>query len=275
MVYGRYGYGNVAVDSSKNNVMYDVGLRTYMIGIYKYMSIALMITTIAAFLVHVSTLLQVLVYNPIMFFVLAFSPLIMLMYMNHKFTSFNFLQASNCLWIFAGLMGLSLSVILERYTGEGIARAFLVTAITFGGMSIYGYTTKKDLSGIGSACMMILFGCIVASIVNLFIGSGMINFVLSVVMVVLFTGLIAFDTQKLRDTYYTTIVPMAESIKGNAIGVNDVRGGGVNGDDESSRNTIIVDFSHKVAVYGAIQLYLDCINLFLLILRFVGTKKEN
>ena len=143
-------------------------------------------------------------------------------------------------WIFSALMGASLTPTVMLYTGASIARIFLITAAMFGGMSIYGYTTKKDLSGIGNFCIMALWGIIIASIVNIFMGSTGLDMALSVLVVLVFTGLTAYDTQKLRQMYLSS------------------------GDTETM---------NKTALIGALELYLDFINMFLALLRLFGDRK--
>ncbi len=143
-------------------------------------------------------------------------------------------------WLFAGVMGLSLSHIFLTFTGVSIARVFFITAATFAGMSLYGYTTKRDLSGLGSFLFMGLIGIILASIVNIFIGSSMMQFVISVIGVLVFVGLTAYDTQQIKEMY------------------NELDGSEVAG---------------KKAIMGALRLYLDFINMFLFLLRFMGSRE--
>ena len=149
-------------------------------------------------------------------------------------------KAQTLFWIFAALMGASLSSILLVYTGLSITRVFFITAITFGAMSIYGYTTKKDLTGWGSFLFMGLIGIIIASLVNLFLQSPAMYFVISIIGVLVFVGLTAYDTQKIKNMYYAT---------------------------DSGEVT------QKKAVMGALTLYLDFINLFIMLLRLFGQRR--
>jgi len=145
-------------------------------------------------------------------------------------------------WIYAAVMGLSLGGIFLLYTGTSIARVFFITAATYGAMSLYGYTTKTDLSGFGSFLLMGLIGIIIASLVNLFIGSNTLQFVISIIGVIVFVGLTAYDTQRIKEMYL-----------------------------ESDT----VEIADKKAVLGALALYLDFINLFMLLLQLFGQRREN
>jgi FtsH-binding integral membrane protein len=148
--------------------------------------------------------------------------------------------AQTTFWVFASLMGVSLSSIFLTYTGSSITRVFFITSITFGAMSIYGYTTKRDLTKMGSFLMMGLIGIIVASVVNMFLKSTMMDFVISILGVLIFVGLTAYDTQKIKNMYVA-------SDTGELMG--------------------------KKAVMGALTLYLDFINLFIMLLRLFGQRR--
>ena len=149
-------------------------------------------------------------------------------------------KAQTTFWVFATLMGASLSSIFLIYTGASITRVFFITAGTFGAMSIYGYTTKRDLTKLGSFLMMGLFGIIIASLVNIFMKSSMMYFVISIIGVLVFVGLTAYDTQKIKNMYLV-------SDSGELMG--------------------------KKAVMGALTLYLDFINLFIMLLRLFGQRR--
>ena len=149
-------------------------------------------------------------------------------------------KAQTIFWVFAALMGLSLSWILLVYTGVSVARVFFITSATFGAMSLYGYTTKRDLTKLGSFLMMGLIGIIIASLVNIFLKSTMMYFVVSILGVLIFVGLTAYDTQKIKNMYVA-------SDTGELIG--------------------------KKAVMGALTLYLDFINLFIMLLRLFGQRR--
>tara|TARA_B100000686_G_C16508559_1_gene820881 strand:- start:442 stop:924 length:483 start_codon:yes stop_codon:yes gene_type:complete len=149
-------------------------------------------------------------------------------------------KAQTVFWVFAALMGLSLSWILLVYTGVSVARVFFITSATFGAMSIYGYTTKRDLTKLGSFLIMGLIGIIIASLVNIFLKSSMMYFVISILGVLIFVGLTAYDTQKIKNMY-------SASDTGELIG--------------------------KKAIMGALTLYLDFINLFIMLLRLFGQRR--
>ena len=144
-------------------------------------------------------------------------------------------------WAFVALMGVGLSVALLAYTGESVARVFFITAISFGGLSLYGYTTKRDLSAFGTFFMMGLIGLIIAGVVNIFLQSAMLHFIYSAVGVLLFAGLTAYDTQSIKNTYFEVQGSSAED---------------------------------KSAVMGAVRLYLDFVNLFMFLLQFLGARRD-
>tara|TARA_Y100000590_G_scaffold137864_1_gene157862 strand:- start:114 stop:767 length:654 start_codon:yes stop_codon:yes gene_type:complete len=168
------------------------------------------------------------------------APLGVVFYMSFGINKMSASKAQITFWIFAALMGLSLSSIFLLYTGTSITRVFLITSATFGAMSIYGYTTKRDLTKFGSFLMMGLIGIILASLVNIFMKSTMMHFVISILGVLIFVGLTAYDTQKIKNMYQS-------SDTGELIG--------------------------KKAVMGALTLYLDFINLFIMLLRLFGQRR--
>ncbi len=221
---------------------YDVGLRDYMLGVYKQMTIALFITGLIATVVSSSPALMRLFLGTPLFYVVLFAPIGLAFYMGARFTKISIVSARNCLWLYAGLMGISLSFLFTVYTGESIARTFFITGSVFGAMSIYGYTTKKDLASLGSFMIMGLIGIMIASIVNMFLHSSAMSFIISVLGVVIFTGLTAYDVQKIKNIYFQ-----------------------VCSDKEASE---------KFAVYGALSLYMDFINLFIYLLQFVGDRRS-
>lgn len=230
----QFGYAKAAT--------YDVGLREYMLGVYKQMTIALLITGLISFAIASSPALLSIFFGTPLVFVIFFAPVGLAFYMGARFTKLSVGAARNCLWLYAGLMGLSLSSIFVAYTGESITRTFFITASVFGAMSIYGYTTKRDLTGLGSFLMMGIFGLIIASIVNLFMHSSAMSFIISALGVLIFTGLTAYDVQKIRDIYFQ-----------------------VSGDSEAAE---------KYSVYGALSLYMDFVNLFIYLLQFVGDRRS-
>ena len=172
--------------------------------------------------------------------VVMLAPLGIVFYLSFGINKMSAAKAQTVFWIFAALMGISLSSIFLMYTGGSIARVFFITSGTFGAMSIYGYTTKRDLTKLGSFLMMGLIGIIIASLVNIFLKSPMMYFVISILGVLIFVGLTAYDTQKIKNMY-------AVSDTGELMG--------------------------KKAVMGALTLYLDFINLFIMLLRLFGQRR--
>jgi FtsH-binding integral membrane protein len=220
----------------------DVGLRQYMLQVYNYMASGVALTGIVAYLVAATpALTNALFGNPIMPWVVMLAPLGMVFYLSARIHAMSFSGAQISFWIFAGLMGLSLATVFLAFTGESIARVFFITAGTFGAMSLYGYTTKRDLSRFGSFLFMGLIGIIIASLVNNFVASSALQFAISVIGVLIFVGLTAYDTQQIKEMYWEA-------------------------DDRETHG--------KKAVMGALRLYLDFINLFMLLLQFMGARRE-
>ena len=218
----------------------DVGLRKYMLSVYNYMVSGLALTGIVALLVVSSpTALQMIFGTPLKWVVML-APLGFVFFFAAKIHSMKASTAQAVFWVFAVLMGLSMSSIFVAYTGTSIARVFFITAGTFAAMSLYGYTTKKDLSGFGSFLIMGLIGIVIASLVNIFLESSALHFVISVVGVLVFTGLTAYDTQRIKEIY-------------NAYDASDVQS--------------------KKAIMGALNLYLDFINLFIMLLSLFGNRE--
>ena len=236
-------YVNVTPGHKKT---YDEGLRNYMLKMYNLMAAGLIITGIAA-----STVLSFEPLFALMFdlakggltgfgMLISFSPILIALYFFMGYGSLSVEKAQILFWVYSLLTGMSLSSLGLIYTGESIARTFFITASVFGAMSIYGYSTKKDLTSFGSFLVMGVMGIILASLANLFFQSAAIHFAVSILGVLIFTGMIAWDTQRLKSYYYQV-------------------GGGEAG--------------QKMAVMGAFTLYLDFINLFLYLLRFVGDRR--
>ncbi len=216
----------------------DGGLRAYMIRVYNYMSMGLVITGLAGLLTLNSGLMPVLFGSPLKWVVL-FAPLAMVMFMSFRLQSMSFGAAQTAFWVFSALMGVSLTPIALIYTGASIAKVFFITAAAFASLSLYGYTTKRDLTGLGSFLFMGLIGIIIAGLVNLFLQSSAVSLALSVLGVLIFTGLTAWDTQKIKSIYYST----NEAMLGHS------------------------------AINGALQLYLDFINMFMSLLRLFGDRR--
>ena len=232
---------SVSFASSASGTSYDAALRAYMVKVYNSMSIALAISGAIAFLVASSPALMQTIFGTPLMWVAMLAPLAFVFFFSYKLNSISSAQAKTYLWIYAGLMGISLSTIFIAYTGASIARVFFITASTFGAMSLYGYTTKKDLTAMGSFLMMGLIGLIIASIVNIFMKSTAFEFAISALGVLIFIGLTAYDTQRIKQNYYQ-----------------------FSGDSEAT---------NKAAIVGALSLYMDFINLFIMLLRFIGDRK--
>jgi FtsH-binding integral membrane protein len=220
---------------------YDLGLRSYMLSIYNYMAAALALTGVIAFGAASSPALMQTIFGTPLQWVVALAPLGIVMFLSFRVQKLSMQAAQTWFWVFAAAMGLSLSSIFMVYTGVSIARVFFITAGVFGSMSLYGYTTKKDLTGIGSFLMMGMFGLIIASLVNMFMHSSGLQFAISAIGVLIFTGLTAYDTQKIKHMYYSV--------------------GGTG------------EMAGKAAIMGALTLYLDFINLMLMLLRFFGDRR--
>ena len=216
----------------------DQGLRTYMSKVYNYMSVGLLLTAAAAYVGAASGIYAQLAQTPLIY-VLMFAPLGMVLWLSTRVHKMSASRAKTMFFVYAALMGLSLSYVLLMFTGVSVVRTFLVTAASFGALSLYGYTTKRDLSGMGSFLFMGLVGIIIASVVNMFMQSSVMHLTISVLGVLIFAGLTAYDTQDIKRIYYA----------------GDTR-----------------DVGEKKAVMGALRLYLDFINMFLFLLQFMGNR---
>tara|TARA_R110002096_G_scaffold266710_1_gene460265 strand:- start:63746 stop:64483 length:738 start_codon:yes stop_codon:yes gene_type:complete len=232
---------------SKSAAEIDEGLRAYMLTVYNYMASALALTGLAAYVTANTPAMLSMLYTqqgnmlaPTMLgYIVMFSPLAFVLVINFGINKMKSSTLQMVFWAFAVVMGLSLSNILLMYTGTSVAKTFFVTAAAFGSLSLYGYTTKKNLTGMGSFLIMGLFGIIIASIVNMFLQSSGMEFIISVLGVLIFAGLTAYDTQRIKLMYL-----------------------------ESDGN----EMASKKAIMGALSLYLDFINMFLFLLRFMGNR---
>jgi len=222
---------------------YDEGLRIYMLYIYRNMAMALGISALVAYIVGSSEHLAMMLFSTPLVYAVMFAPLIYIFFFGRNLMSMDKERAMLHLGIFATLNGLSLGCIFLVYTAASIAKTFFITASTFGAMSIYGHTTKKDLTAAGSFAYMGLIGLVIASLINIFLRSAALDFAVSFIGVGVFTILTAYDTQKLKSIYY-------------AMNGNTARAG-------------------NIAVYGALTLYLDFINLFIMLLHFFGIKRSD
>lgn len=219
----------------------DEGLRAFMLKVYNYMCLGLGVTgAVALFTASSPAMLQAIFGTPLQWLVML-SPLAFILIMSF---GVNKLSAGACqalFWAFAAVMGLSMASIFLVFTGSSIARVFFITAAAFAGLSLYGYTTKKNLSGMGSFMIMGLIGILIAMVVNIFLASSALHFAISVIGVLVFAGLTAWDTQRIKLSYYAA--------DGVAV-------------------------AEKKAIYGALSLYLDFINMFYFLLMLFGGNRE-
>jgi uncharacterized protein len=221
----------------------DVGLRDYMLRVYNYMASGLVLTGIVAFAASAGgadSFIAQLYRTPVMWLVIL-APLGLVMWLSYGINRMSAQAAQALFWVYAGLMGLSLSTIFLVYTGASIARVFFITAGTFAAMSLYGYTTRRDLTQFGSFLFMGLIGIIIASLVNIFLHSSALYFAISAIGVIVFVGLTAYDTQQIKEMYW-----------------------------EGASSEI----AGKAAIMGALRLYLDFINLFMMLLQLMGTRRD-
>jgi FtsH-binding integral membrane protein len=218
----------------------DEGLRSYFLKVYQYMALGLALTGMVALFVSTNTALMQTIFMSPLRWVVMLAPIGMVLFLSYRIQEMSTKAAQISFWTYAALMGVSLSFIFVVYTGESITKTFFITASMFGGMSLYGYTTKRDLTGMGSFLMMGLIGLIIASVVNLFLASSALSFITSIVGVLIFTGLTAYDTQQLKGYYYAF-----------------------------NRS----DFAERSAIMGALSLYLDFINIFMSLLRLMGDRR--
>jgi FtsH-binding integral membrane protein len=246
-----------------NAAAVDQGLRAYMLSIYNYMAIGVAITGLAAYLFYTMSITtdqasgvariatnlyltefgRTLYVSPLKYVVMI-APIGLVFLLGFKVQSMAVSTAQAVFWLYAALVGVSLATIGMVYTGQSIARTFFITAASFGALSLYGYTTKKSLSGMGSFLIMGLFGILIASLINIFLASSALQFAISVIGVVVFAGLTAYDTQRLKDEYVY---------------------GYANADGETQG---------RAAVMGALTLYLDFINLFIMLMQLLGQRRD-
>ncbi len=218
----------------------DVGLQAHMNKVYGTMSVGLLVTAGVAWAVGNNAEMLSFFFTGFVRYIVMFLPLIMVFAFGALLNRISAAGAQLFFYVFAAAMGLSIAWIFAVYTGFSITQTFLVTSIAFAGLSLYGYTTKKDLSGMGTFLMMGLIGLIVASIVNMFLGSGVVQLAISAIGVLIFAGLTAYDTQKIKSTY------LAHAHHGDT------------------------EWLGKAAIMGALNLYLDFVSMFIFLLSFLG-----
>ena len=233
--------------SKTTSVEIDLGLKAYMNKVYSFMAVGLALTGVIAhltstlafnFSTNTYTNFGATIYGSPLAFLIMLAPLGFIIAINMGISRMKESTVQVLFWAFASVMGLSLSSIFIQYTGESVARVFFITAGAFGGLSLYGYTTKKDLTGWGSFLFIGLIGILIASIVNIFVASTALQFGISVIGVLVFAGLTAYDTQRIKAMYYD--------------------GTGQEG---------------KKAIMGALTLYLDFINLFIMLIQLFGQRR--
>src|SRR6516164_1551517 len=218
----------------------DLGLRRYMLQVYNYMAAGLGVTGLVAYVAVATGFYQQIAGTPLIWLIML-APLGAVLFLSFRIEQMSAGAAQATFWTYAALMGLSLAGTFLLFTGTSIVRVFFITAGTFAAMSLYGYTTQRDLSQFGSFLFMGLIGIVIASLVNIFIGSTALQFAISVIGVIVFTGLTAWDTQQIKEMYYA-------------------------GDGS--------EIAGKKAIMGALRLYLDFINLFMMLMQLLGTRRD-
>ena len=219
----------------------DIGLRQFLLSVYNYMGWGLALTGLVAYVAAKSGLYASLVKTPVLFWIVVLAPLALVILLSFRVERMSLGAARTAFCAYAGLVGLSLAGIFLVYTGTSIARTFFITAATFLAMSLYGYTTSTDLSRFGSFLLMGLIGIVIAGLVNLFLASSALQLTISVIGVIVFVGLTAYDTQRVKEIYL------------------------------ESDDAVIAG---KKAIMGALALYLDFLNLFTLLLQLSGDRRQ-
>jgi len=226
--------------TAQSGALFDEGLRKHMLRVYNYMGAGLLITGIVAFVIGNTPELYVPIFSSPLKWVVMLAPLAFVMFFSFKIQTMSATTAQAMFWAFCAVMGLSLASVFLVFTGASIARTFFIAATMFGATSLYGYVTKRDLAQFGSFLMMGLIGVVIASIVNIFLGSSALQFAISLIGIAVFVGLTAWDTQNIKQQY-------AENF-----------------DQESQQ---------KIAVFGALSLFLNFVNIFQLLLHFTGERE--
>ncbi|MFA6279963.1 MAG: Bax inhibitor-1/YccA family protein [Bdellovibrionales bacterium] len=232
-------FSNPTASAPSRAMTFDQGLRAHMVRVFNYMGGGLVLTGLVAFIVANTALAQIIFGSPLKW-VAMLAPLGFVFYLNFKMATISAARAQTLFWLFCATMGLSMAAIFMVFTGASVARAFFITGATFSGMALWGYTSKKDLTSFGAFLMMGVMGLFIAMLVNLFIGSSMMQWIVSVAGVVIFTGLTAYDTQRIKQTYNASW-----------------------GDEANN----------KLAVIGALSLYINFINAFQFLLSLTGDRR--
>ncbi len=239
---------NKEIAKTSSTAYVDEGLRQYMMRVYNYMAGGLCITALAAYLVANTAALRLfftvnangMLSMSILGWIAFFAPFIMVFAFGRVVSRGSLSAVRGVFWGFAALMGVALTPIVLGYTSASVTRVFLITAAMFGGMSLYGYTTKKDLTSMGSFMIMGVWGLIIACIINIFMQSPALYYAISFISIIAFTGLTAYDTQNIRNIYYEGA-----------------------GDDANTRK----------AIAGALSLYMDFINIFIALMNLLGERR--
>ncbi len=225
------------------DISLDAGLRAHMTKVYGLMAVAMVITGLVAYAVGTSPTILAAIFGTPLKWVVIFAPLGVVFLFGAKINSMKYETAQLIFWVFSGLVGLSISYIFAVYTGISIAQTFFTTAIAFASLSLYGFTTKRNLSAMGSFLFMGLIGLIVASILNIFIQSSAMHFAISAIGVLIFAGLTAYDTQNIKNTFLIL------------------------------RNSAGEEAAAKAGIMGALSLYLNFLNMFMFLLSFMGNRE--
>ena len=233
----RYG----ATASGAQAAELDQGLRKYMLGVYNYMASGLLVSGVVALLVSSSPSLMQAIFGSGLGIVVMLAPIGILLVMSFAQNKLSTPVMQAMYWLMVSMFGVSLSTIFIAYTDASVVRVFMITAASFAGLSLFGYTTKKNLSGMGSFLMMGLIGLIIASVVNIFMESSMMQMVISMVGVLIFAGLTAFDTQRIKSTY------IQHRMEG--------------------------DVAVRSAIFDAVALYLNFVNLFMMLMHLLGDRE--
>ena len=241
MTNNHTSHGAVPARETGLQAEVDTGLRQFLLSVYNYMGTGLALTGLVAYGAAETGLYASLVQTPLLFWGVVLAPLALVLLLSFRIEKMSLGAAQGAFWAYAGLVGLSLAGVFLVYTGASIARTFFITAATFLAMSVYGYTTRTDLSRFGSFLLMGLIGIIIAGLVNMFLASSALQLAISVIGVIVFVGLTAYDTQRVKAIYL---------------------------DNDSSV------IAGKKAIMGALALYLDFLNLFVLLLQLTGNRRN-
>ena len=242
-----------ATTARQTSAAIDEGLRAYMLGVYNYMTLGLAVTGVTAWGAYMLAVTRSatgrlaltpfgeLIFTSPLRWVVIFAPLVFVFFLGARFEQISASTARTLFLAYAALVGLSLSILFLVYTRGSIAQVFFITAAAFGGLSLYGYTTKRELSAFGSFLIMGVWGLVIAGVVNIFLQNSGLQLAISVIAVLVFSGLTAWDTQSIKDSYFE-------------------------GDGW--------ELAQKKSVYGALRLYLDFINMFISLLRIFGDRNN-